>query len=153
MPDDPYSYVVATFQVPPSPDYMLGPEEPQTPLPLDFVSDPVYPEFKPSDDEVLPAEEHPLPVAASPTDQSPGYIPEFDHEEDPEDPNEDPVNYPADWDDDNEEEEEEPSGDDADDEEEDEEDEEDEEEEHPAPADSVPPPPVHHMTARISIRA
>ncbi|GKB24424.1 hypothetical protein Tco_0863825 [Tanacetum coccineum] len=134
MPDDPYAYVVAAFQVPPSPDYMPGPEEPHTPLPLDFVSDPVYLEFMPSDDEVLPAEEHPLPAAASPTDQSPGYIPESDPEEDPEeddeDPDEDPVNYPADRDDDNE-----------------------EEEEHPAPADSVPPPPVHRMTARISIRA
>ncbi|GKD78751.1 hypothetical protein Tco_1341372, partial [Tanacetum coccineum] len=112
------------------------------------------------DDEVLPAEEQPLPATASPADQSPGYIPESNPEEDPEDddedPEEDPADYPADRDDDDEEEEEEPSEDDADDEEEDEkdeEDEEDEEEEHPAPADSVPPPPVHCMTARISIRS
>ncbi|GJV41231.1 hypothetical protein Tco_1419671 [Tanacetum coccineum] len=150
MPDDPYAYVVAAFQAPPSPDYVPGPEEPQAPLPLDFVPEPVYPEFMPPDDEVLPAEEQPLPAAASPTDQSPGYIPESDPEEDPEeddeDPEEDPADYPADRDDDDEEEEEEPSGDDADDEDEDE----DEEEEHPAPADSVPP--VHRMTARISIR-
>ncbi|GKG58663.1 hypothetical protein Tco_0594433, partial [Tanacetum coccineum] len=87
-------------------------------------------------DEVLLVEEQPLPVAASPTNQSPSYIPESNPEEDPE-----------------EDEEEEPCGDDADDEEEDEEDEQDEEEEHSAPADSVPPPPIHCMTARISIRA
>ncbi|GKB39138.1 hypothetical protein Tco_0884080 [Tanacetum coccineum] len=102
----------------------------------------------PSDDEVLPAEEQPLPVASSPTDQSPGYIPESDLEEDPEeddeDPEEDPADYPADRDDDKEEEEE-PSGDDADDKDED-----GEEEEHPAPTNSVPP--VHRMNARISIR-
>ncbi|GKF44288.1 hypothetical protein Tco_0130840, partial [Tanacetum coccineum] len=119
--------VVAAFQAPPSPDYVPGPEEPQAPLPLDFVLEPVYPEFMPPDDEVLPAEEQPLPAAASPTDQSPGYIPESDPEEDDEDPEEDPADYPADRDDD-----------------------EEEEEEHPAPADSVPP--VHRMTARISIR-
>ncbi|GKF48192.1 hypothetical protein Tco_0141443, partial [Tanacetum coccineum] len=106
------------------------------------------------------AEEQPLPAGASPTDQSPGYIPESDPKEDPEeddeDPKEDPANYPADRDDDDDEEEEEPFGDDANDEEEDkkdEEDDEEEEEEHPALADSVPPPPVHRMTARISIQA
>ncbi|GJY06735.1 hypothetical protein Tco_0373789 [Tanacetum coccineum] len=63
-------------------------------------------------------------------------------EEDDEDLEEDPADYPADRDDDDEEEEE-PFGDDA-------EDEDEEEEEHPAPADSVPP--IHRMTARISIR-
>ncbi|GJW08929.1 putative reverse transcriptase domain-containing protein [Tanacetum coccineum] len=159
MPDDPYAYVVAAFQAPPSPDYVPGPEEPQAPLPLDFVQEPIYPEFMPPDDEVLPIEEQPLPATASPTDQSPGYIPESDPEEDleedDEDLEEDPADYPADRDDDDEEEEE-PFGDDADDEEEDkedEEDEDDEEEEHPAPADSIPPPPVHRMTARIFIRA
>ncbi|GKE40148.1 hypothetical protein Tco_1463553 [Tanacetum coccineum] len=147
MLDDPYAYVVAAFQAPPSSDYIPCPEEPQVPLPLDFVSEPVYPEFMPLDDEVLPAEERSLPPAVSPTDQSPGYIPESDPEEDNEDPEEDPADYPANRDDD-EEEEEEPSGDDADDEDEDED--EDEEEERPAPADYVPP--VHRMTARISIR-
>ncbi|GKE80318.1 hypothetical protein Tco_1550318 [Tanacetum coccineum] len=28
-PDDPYAYVVAAFQAPPSPDYVPGPEEPE----------------------------------------------------------------------------------------------------------------------------
>ncbi|GJX39643.1 hypothetical protein Tco_0252946 [Tanacetum coccineum] len=153
MPDDPYAYVVDAFQAPPLPDYVPGPEEPKTPLPLDFVPEPVYSEFMPPDDEVLPAEEHLLPAAASPTDQSPGYIPESDPKEDPEeddeDPEEDPADYPADRDDDDDEKEEKPSGDDADDEDEDEDENEEEEEEHPAPADSVPP--IHRMTARISI--
>ncbi|GKF36638.1 hypothetical protein Tco_0113396, partial [Tanacetum coccineum] len=94
----------------------------------------------------------PLPAGASPTVDSPGYVPESDPEEeseadDDEDPEEDPAGYPADQDDD-EEEDEEPSVDDADDEDEDED--EEEEEEHPASADSVLP--VHRMTARISIR-
>ncbi|GJU25730.1 hypothetical protein Tco_1164351 [Tanacetum coccineum] len=43
----------------------------------------VYPEFLPKDD-VLPAEEQPLPVAVSPTPDSPRYIPKSDPEEDPE---------------------------------------------------------------------
>ncbi|GJU21118.1 hypothetical protein Tco_1154460 [Tanacetum coccineum] len=54
MPEDPYAYVIAAFQAPPSLDY------------------PVYPEFMPEDDEVFLAEEQPLPAAALPTDQSPG---------------------------------------------------------------------------------
>ncbi|GKF77630.1 hypothetical protein Tco_0230100, partial [Tanacetum coccineum] len=120
---------------------------PQSPPPLDFVPEPMYPEYMPLEDEILPAKEQPLPAAASPTADSPGYVPESDPEEEPEaDDDEDRADYPADQDDDEEEEEEEPFEDDADDEDEDEE----EEEEHPAMADSVLP--VHHMTARISIR-
>ncbi|GJW37524.1 hypothetical protein Tco_0060444 [Tanacetum coccineum] len=132
--------------------------------------------------QVLPAEEQPLPAAASPTADSPGYVPESDPEEDPEedddeDPEEDPADYPAD------------GGDDGDDEDESSDDDEDddvdiegdeEEEEHPAPADSTavalpavdhalsaeetepfetdesaatpPPHPAYRVTARISIR-
>ncbi|GKA26719.1 hypothetical protein Tco_0712828 [Tanacetum coccineum] len=141
MPEDPYAYIMAAYEVPPSPDYIPGPEEPQSPPPLDFVPEPMYPEYMPQEDEILPAEEQPLPAAASPTADSPGYVPESDPEEEPEeddeDPEEDPADYPAD-------------GDDDDDEDEDEDEDEEEEEEHPAPADSVPP--VHRMTARISIR-
>ncbi|GKD57750.1 hypothetical protein Tco_1291137 [Tanacetum coccineum] len=156
MPEDPYAYIMAAYQVPPSLDYMPGPEEPQSPPPLDFVPEPMYPKYMLQEDEILSAEEQPLPAAASPTADSPGYVPESDPEEEPaeddEDPEEDPVDYPADRDDDDdEEEEEEPSGDDANDENEDEdEDEEEEEEEHPALADSVPP--IHRMIAKISIR-
>ncbi|GKE68406.1 hypothetical protein Tco_1526478 [Tanacetum coccineum] len=124
MPEDPYAYIMAAYEVPPSPDYIPGPEVPPSP---DYIPGP---------------EEQPLPAAvASPTADSPGYVPESDPEEEPEeddeDPEEDPADYPADRDDD-------------DDEDEDEDEDEEEEEEHPAPADSVPP--VHRMTARISIR-
>ncbi|GKF29215.1 hypothetical protein Tco_0095557, partial [Tanacetum coccineum] len=101
MPEDPYAYVVADFQAPPSPDYVPGPEELEQAPPLpDFVPEPVYPEFMPLEDEVLPAEEQPLPTAALPTADSPGYVPESDPEEDPEedddeDPEEDPADYPT----------------------------------------------------------
>nr|GEZ54306.1 putative reverse transcriptase domain-containing protein [Tanacetum cinerariifolium] len=108
------------------------------------------------EDDVFPAEEQPLPAAASPTADSPGYIPESDPDEDTEDdddedPEEDPTDYLADRDD--EEEEEKPSGDDANEEDgEQDEDDDDEEEEHPASADSIPPPPALCVTARISFR-
>ncbi|GJS72377.1 hypothetical protein Tco_0705218 [Tanacetum coccineum] len=44
MPEDPYAYIMAAYQVPPSPDYIPGPEEPQSPPLLDFVPEPMYPE-------------------------------------------------------------------------------------------------------------
>ncbi|GJV99296.1 hypothetical protein Tco_1554548 [Tanacetum coccineum] len=145
MPEDPYTYVVAAFQAPPSPDYVPGPEYPPSP---DFVPEPVYPEFMPPEDEVLPTKEHPLLAALSPTADSPGYVPESDHEEDleeddDEDPKEDPVDYRADGGD-NGDEEDESSDDDEDDDVDIEGDE--EEEEHPAPADSavVALPTVNH---------
>ncbi|GJR96599.1 hypothetical protein Tco_0268773 [Tanacetum coccineum] len=102
MPEDPYAYIMAAYQVPPSPDYIPGPEvppspdyipgpeEPQSPPPLDFVPEPMYPEYIPQEDEILPAEEQPLPAAASPTADSPGYVPESDLEEEPEEDDEDP---------------------------------------------------------------
>ncbi|GKF58743.1 hypothetical protein Tco_0172280 [Tanacetum coccineum] len=156
MPEDPYAYVVAAFQAPPSPDYVPG-----TPF---------------------SAEEQPLPAAVSPTADSPGYVPESDLEEDPEeeedeDPKKDPANYPADRGDDGDDEDESPD-DDEDDDVDIKEDE--EEEEHPAPTDSTAvalpavdpapsaeetepfetdestatPPPylAYRVTARISIR-
>ncbi|GJX75730.1 hypothetical protein Tco_0322541 [Tanacetum coccineum] len=103
---------------PPSPDFMLGPENPQTPPvpqeederePLfiqahdpNYVPEPIYPEYIPlEDDHEFPAEEQPLPPIDSPTAESPGYITESDPEEDPEgyedDETEDgPVDYPMD---------------------------------------------------------
>ncbi|GKF67798.1 hypothetical protein Tco_0197477, partial [Tanacetum coccineum] len=141
MPEDPYAYIMAAYQVTPSPKYMPGPEEPQSPPPLDFVLEPMYPEYMPQEDEILPAEEQPLPAAASPTADLLGYVlesdPEEEPEEDDEDPEEDPADYLAD-------------GDDDDDEDEDKDEDEEEEEEHPAPTDSVPS--VQRMTDRISIR-
>ncbi|GKC73671.1 hypothetical protein Tco_1119554, partial [Tanacetum coccineum] len=124
---------------PSSLDYVPGPEEPeQAPHLPEFVSEPVYPEFMPPEDEVLPAEEQPLHAAASPTADSPDYVPESDPKEDPkedddEDPEKDPADYPADGGDD---------GNDEDDSSNDDKDDDvdikgDEEEEHPAPADSI----------------
>nr|GEY74124.1 reverse transcriptase domain-containing protein [Tanacetum cinerariifolium] len=161
MLKDPYAYVVATFQALHPPDYVPGLEEPEqappSPVYIPYVPEPMYPEYIPPEDDVFPAEEPPLPAAASPTAESPGYIPEFELDEDPkenddEDPEEDPADYPVDHDDE-EEEEEEPSGDDADEEdEEQDEDDEDEEEVYPASADSIPPPHALRVTARISFR-
>nr|GFB29620.1 hypothetical protein [Tanacetum cinerariifolium]GFB29645.1 hypothetical protein [Tanacetum cinerariifolium] len=107
-------------------------QQPPSPVYIPYIPKPVYPEYIPPEDDVFPAEEQPLPAAASPTAESPGYIPESDldedlEEDDDEDPEEDPANYPADHDD-------------------------EEEEEHPASAGSIPPPPALRVTARISFR-
>ncbi|GKF87192.1 hypothetical protein Tco_0258069, partial [Tanacetum coccineum] len=144
------------FQDPPSPDYVPGPEEPEqappSPIYVLFVPEPVYPEFL-LEDDVLPAEEQPLPIAASPSTESPGYIPEEDPEEDnEEDPKEDPSDYPTDRGDDRDDEE--PSDDDDDD------DDDAEEEEHLAPTDPADvaysadqdPYLTYRVTARMSIR-
>ncbi|GKE67389.1 hypothetical protein Tco_1521550 [Tanacetum coccineum] len=114
---------------PSSPDYIPGPEEPQTPLvphdederePMfiqphdpDYVLEPIYPEYIPLEDEhEFPAEEKPFPPVVSPTAESPRY-----------DGDDDDGDSSMDY---------------ADDEDEDEGDEDDEEEEeHLSPADSV----------------
>ncbi|GJW75272.1 hypothetical protein Tco_0134642 [Tanacetum coccineum] len=49
----------------PSPDYISGPNEPQLPSLPDYIPEPIYPEYMPQEDEVFPAEEQPLPAAAS----------------------------------------------------------------------------------------
>ncbi|GJV93839.1 hypothetical protein Tco_1541652 [Tanacetum coccineum] len=149
---------------PPSPDYIPGPEDPQTPpVPQDederepmfvqahdpdYVPEPIYPEYIPLEDEhEFPAEEQPLPPVDSPTAESPGYVTESDPEEDPEEYEDDetedgPVDYPMDGGDDGDDDDGDSSGDDADGEDEDDEDEEEEEEEHLAPADSAIVVPV-----------
>nr|GFB20833.1 hypothetical protein [Tanacetum cinerariifolium] len=107
---------------PPSPEYIPGPEEPQTPpAPQDedehklmfiqphdpdFVPEPIHLEYIPLEDEhILLAEEQPLPPIVSPTAESPGYVAELDPKEDPEEYEEDetddgPVGYPMDGGDD-----------------------------------------------------
>ncbi|GKA59193.1 hypothetical protein Tco_0758506, partial [Tanacetum coccineum] len=143
---------------PPSPDFIPGPEDPQTPpVPQDederepmfiqahdpnYVPEPIYPEYIPlEDDHEFLAEEQPLPPVDSPTAESPGYVTESDPEEDPEEYEDDeiedgPVDYPMDGGDDGDDDDGDSSRDNANDEDEDEEDEEDEEE-HLAPADST----------------
>ncbi|GKA08544.1 hypothetical protein Tco_0687875 [Tanacetum coccineum] len=131
---------------PPSPDYIPGPEDPQTPPSLYTL------EYIPlEDDHEFSAEEQPLPLVDSPTAESPGYVTELDPEEDPEEYKDDetedgPIDYPMDGGDDGDDDDR--SGDDADedededDEDEDDEDEEKEEEEKLAPADSTIVAPV-----------
>nr|GFA76874.1 hypothetical protein [Tanacetum cinerariifolium] len=134
MSDSEDSTVTYT-EAPPSLDYVPGPEEPEQAPPLpEFVPEPVYPEFMPLEDEILLAEKQPLPAADSSTADSPRDILESN-------PEEDPVDYPADEGDDDDDE---SSDDDEDDDDfEEDEDEDEEEEEHPASSDSIPPPPVH----------
>ncbi|GJZ16128.1 hypothetical protein Tco_0551805, partial [Tanacetum coccineum] len=141
---------------PASPDYIPGPEEPQTPprpqdgderelmfiQPQDpnYLPEPIYPEYIPLEDElVFPVEGQPLPPVDSPTAKPPGYVAESDPEEDPEEYEDDetedgPIDYPMDEGDDGDDDDYDSSGDDADDEDKDED---KEEEEHLAPADSA----------------
>ncbi|GJZ45248.1 hypothetical protein Tco_0592844, partial [Tanacetum coccineum] len=140
----------------PSPDYIPGPEEPQKPpVPqdedkrepmfiqphdLDYVPEPIYPDYIPLEDEhEFLVEEQPLPPVVSPTTESPGYVVESDPEEYEDDETKDgPVNYPMDRGEDGDDDDGDSSGDDVDDEDEDEEDEDKEEEEdHLALADSA----------------
>ncbi|GKB54222.1 hypothetical protein Tco_0904975 [Tanacetum coccineum] len=120
----------------PSPDYIPGPEEPQTPpVPQDederelmfiqlhdpdYVLEPMYPEYIPLEDEhVFLTEEQPLPPVVSPTAKSPGYVVESDPEEDLEEYEDDetedsPVDYPMDGGEDGDDDDGDSHGDDAD---------------------------------------
>ncbi|GKA82150.1 hypothetical protein Tco_0788898 [Tanacetum coccineum] len=125
MLEDPY--VEAGLQASPSPNSVRVFEHHFTAY-VPYVPEPVYPEFMPLKDEVLLAEEQPLPAAVSPTTESPGYIADFDPEEDEEDPEEDLADYPTDGGDDDDDDDE-SSDDDEDDDDDDVEEDEDEEEE------------------------
>ncbi|GKC68026.1 hypothetical protein Tco_1100624 [Tanacetum coccineum] len=121
----------------PSPDYIPGPEDPQTP-PVPQDEDEREPMFVQAHDP-----DYPLPPVDSPTAELPGYVSESDPKEDPEEYEDDEtkdglVDYPMDGGDDGDDDDGDSSRDDTDDEDEDEEDEEDEEEEeHLAPIDSA----------------
>nr|GFC88315.1 hypothetical protein [Tanacetum cinerariifolium] len=70
MPMDPLDlYVQLVMGAPPSPDYIPGPE---------------YPEYLPPANDMLPAEEQPLPAAVSPIAESPGYFTELEPKMEPE---------------------------------------------------------------------
>ncbi|GKE51183.1 hypothetical protein Tco_1486339, partial [Tanacetum coccineum] len=112
---------------PPSPDYIPGPEDPQTP-PVPQDEDEREPMF---DEHEFPTKEQPLPPVDSPTAESPGYVTESDPEEDPEEYEDDetedgPVDYPMDEGDDGDDDNDDSSGDEDDGEDEDDEDEEEE---------------------------
>nr|GEZ72435.1 hypothetical protein [Tanacetum cinerariifolium] len=78
-PLDPYAQLI--IEVPPSPDYIPGPEALPSP---DCIPGPEYPEYLLPADDVLPAEEQPLPADVLPTFESPGYITDLEPEMEPE---------------------------------------------------------------------
>nr|GFD13701.1 hypothetical protein [Tanacetum cinerariifolium] len=128
-------------------------EHPPSPIVIPYVPEPEYPEYLAPSDEEAPLEDQPLPVYASPTATSPGYMTDSDPEEDPEedpkeDPEEDPEDDQADYPTDGGDGDDEPSDgdedniDDEDPEEEPFEDNDEEEEEHPALAESPVVPTV-----------
>ncbi|GKF11862.1 hypothetical protein Tco_0049788, partial [Tanacetum coccineum] len=123
------------------------------PQDLDYMPEPIYPEYIPLEDEhVFSVEEQPLPPVDSPTAESPGYVAESDPEEDPEEYEDDeiedgPVDYPMDGGNDGDDDDGNSSGDNADDEDEDEEDEQEEKEEHLAPSDSVVVVPIVELVS------
>ncbi|GKC86717.1 hypothetical protein Tco_1147366, partial [Tanacetum coccineum] len=128
---------------PPSPDYVPGFKHPPSPVEVPYVPKPEYPEYLAPSDVEAPLEDQPLPIDASHTALSPGYMADFDPDEDSEeDPEEDHVDYPADRGDDDDE----PSDDDdydTDDEDEDPfEDEDDDEDEEDSVVPVVDPAPL-----------
>ncbi|GJX94625.1 hypothetical protein Tco_0349211 [Tanacetum coccineum] len=138
---------VPRHEHPPSPGYMSDPEHPPSPIDVPYVPKPEYPEYLAPSDAEAPLEDQPLPIDASPTALSPGYVADFDPDEDlEEDPEEDHTDYPADGGDGDDE----PSDDDGDDDDTDhedgepfeDEDDDEEEEEYLAPADSSAIPVV-----------
>nr|GFA18225.1 hypothetical protein [Tanacetum cinerariifolium] len=133
---------------PPSPDYVPGPEHPPSPVEIPYIPELEYTLYLVPSDTEAPLEDQSLPVDASPTAASPGYVADSDPDEDPEeDPKDDHADYLADGGDGDDE----PSDDDDDDDKDeepfkDEEDEEvEEEEEHQAPTDSYVVPIVDHV--------
>ncbi|GKE18286.1 hypothetical protein Tco_1425863 [Tanacetum coccineum] len=101
----PSSDYVPGLEHPPSPDYVLGPKEPeQEKLSPDYVPELKYPEYLVPFDAEAPIEDHPLPYDASPIALSPGYV---DYPADVGDDNDDDESSDDDDDDDDEEEEEE----------------------------------------------
>nr|GEU39054.1 hypothetical protein [Tanacetum cinerariifolium] len=135
---------------------MPGPEHPPSLVEVPYVPKPEHPEYLVASEDEAPIEDQPLPADASPTSLSPGYMEDFDLDEE-EDLEEDHDDYPADggdgddepFDDDND------DDDDANDEDEEpfenEDENEEEEEEHLAPADSFAVP-IRLRRTRKTIR-
>nr|GEW53656.1 hypothetical protein [Tanacetum cinerariifolium] len=94
IPMDPLEpYVQLVMEAPPSPDYIPGPEAPplpdyipgpEAPPSPDYIPGPEYPEYLPPANDVLLAEEQPLPAVVSPTAESSRYITESEPEMEPE---------------------------------------------------------------------
>ncbi|GKF30380.1 hypothetical protein Tco_0100178, partial [Tanacetum coccineum] len=65
MPDDPYAYIMAAYEVPPSPDYIPGPEDDKDPEedPADYLADrDDDDDDEDEDEEEEEEEEHPAPA-------------------------------------------------------------------------------------------
>ncbi|GKG60794.1 hypothetical protein Tco_0614356, partial [Tanacetum coccineum] len=78
-------------------DYVPGPENPPSLVEVPYVPEPEYPEYLVPSDDKAPMEDQPIPADALPIALLPGYVADFDLEEDPEeDPEEDHADYPAD---------------------------------------------------------
>ncbi|GJS57595.1 putative reverse transcriptase domain-containing protein [Tanacetum coccineum] len=99
MLEDPYAYVVAAFQAPPSPDYVLGLEEPEQAPPLpEFVPEPVYQNSDPKEDEEDPEEDpidYPTNRDDDDDDEEEPSGDEADDEEEDEDDEEEEEEHPA----------------------------------------------------------
>ncbi|GJZ43879.1 putative reverse transcriptase domain-containing protein [Tanacetum coccineum] len=65
MPEDPYAYVVAAFQAPPSLDYVPGPEEPYPTYPLGYRAAMIRLRAE------TPSTSHPLPLSTPPSGTPP----------------------------------------------------------------------------------
>ncbi|GKD05380.1 hypothetical protein Tco_1180354, partial [Tanacetum coccineum] len=67
MPEDPYAYIMAAYQVPPSPDYVPGPKEPeQAPPSPNYVPGLEEPEQAPPSPDYVPGPEEPEQAPPSP---------------------------------------------------------------------------------------
>ncbi|GKF92198.1 hypothetical protein Tco_0278917, partial [Tanacetum coccineum] len=83
MPDDPYAYIMAAYQVPPSPDYIPGPKVPPS---LDYIPGPEEPQGGDEDPEEDPAD--------YPADRDDDDDDDDDHEDEDEDEEEE-EDHPA----------------------------------------------------------
>nr|GEX56360.1 hypothetical protein [Tanacetum cinerariifolium] len=82
---------------PPSPNYVPGPEYPPLPVEIPYVPEPEYHEYLTPYDDEAPLEDQPLPTDTSRIAESPGYVTDFNPNEDPkEDPKDDHADHPAD---------------------------------------------------------
>nr|GEX43427.1 hypothetical protein [Tanacetum cinerariifolium] len=87
---------IPRLEHPSSPDYMSGPEHPPSPIEIPYVPEPEYHEYLAPYDDEAPLEDQPLPIVASPTAASPGYVAYYNPDEDPdEDLEDDHANCPA----------------------------------------------------------
>nr|GEU99340.1 hypothetical protein [Tanacetum cinerariifolium] len=74
---------------PPSPDYVPGPEHLPSPVEIPYVPKPEYPEYLAPYNDKAPLEDQPLPANASPIAASPDYVTDWDGDDEPSDDDDD----------------------------------------------------------------